>query len=40
MKIHQKVMHAMSLFKEKEWPGTTVVMQDMFHSVWKAKKKK
>jgi predicted nuclease of predicted toxin-antitoxin system len=39
IKIHQKVMHAMGLFKEKEWLGTTLVMQDIFHSVWKAKKK-
>ena len=39
MKIHQKVTRAMGFLNEKEWLGTTVVMQDMFHSVWKAKKK-
>lgn len=38
LKIHQKVMRAMALFREEEWSGLTVVMQDTFHSVWKAKK--
>ena len=38
IKIHQKIMHAMGLFKENEWTGTTVVIQDTFHSVWKGKK--
>lgn len=37
-KIHQKVMKAIKIFKEDEWHGLTVVMQDTFHSVWKAKK--
>lgn len=40
LKIHQKVMKAMNRFKEEEWPGLTVVMQDTFRSVWKAKKTK
>lgn len=39
LKIHKKVMHAMDLFKEEEWPGLTVIMQDAFHSIWKPKKK-
>ncbi|MBI3583269.1 MAG: DUF5615 family PIN-like protein [Nitrospinae bacterium] len=38
IKIHQKVMKAISLFKEREWQGLTVVMQDTFHTVWKDKK--
>lgn len=38
-KIHKKVMRAMNLFKEEEWPGLTVIMQDAFHSVWKPKKR-
>lgn len=38
LKIHMKVMKAMKLFKEKDWQGLTVAMQDTFHSIWKAKK--
>lgn len=38
LKIHQKVIRAISLFKERKWQGVTVVMQDTFHTVWKAKK--
>ncbi len=40
IKIHHKVMRAMGLFKEEDWQGLTVAMQDTFHSIWKAKKKK
>jgi predicted nuclease of predicted toxin-antitoxin system len=39
LKIHQKVIKGIGLFKEEEWARTTVVMKDMFHSTWKAKKK-
>jgi uncharacterized protein with PIN domain len=39
VKIHQKVMKAISLFKEDDWKGLTVAMQDTFRSVWKAKKR-
>lgn len=39
LKIHQKVMKGINLFTEKEWPLRTVVMQDLFHSVWKRKGK-
>ena len=38
IKIHQKVMKAISLFKEREWRGLTVIIQDTFHTVWKDKK--
>ena len=38
LKIHNKVIQAMDRFKEKEWAGLTVVMQDMFHRMWKARK--
>lgn len=38
LKIHQKVMRAINLFKEKEWMGLTVIMQDTFHRLLKAKK--
>lgn len=40
LKINNKVMKAIKLFREEEWPGLTVVMQEIFHSVWKAGKKK
>lgn len=39
LKIHQKVMKGISLFKEEEWQRMTVVMQDAFHSTWQIKKK-
>jgi len=37
LKIHQRVLKGVNLFKEKEWPLRTVVMQDLFHSSWKRK---
>jgi predicted nuclease of predicted toxin-antitoxin system len=40
LKIHQKVIKAINRFREEEWPGLMVIMQDTFHSVWKAKKMK
>lgn len=40
LKIHQKVIRAMSLFKEDGWQGLTVAMQDTFHSVWGAKRQR
>ena len=40
LKIHNKVMKAINCFREDEWSGLTVVMQDIFHSVWKARKKR
>jgi predicted nuclease of predicted toxin-antitoxin system len=39
-KIHQKILKAMSFFKEPAWIGSTIVMKDTFHSIWKAKSKK
>lgn len=38
LKIHNKAMQAISRFREKEWARLTVVIQDMFQSVWKVKK--
>lgn len=38
IKIHQKIMKAISLFKGRKWQGLTVIMQDTFHTVWKHKK--
>ena len=40
LKIHQKIIKGITLFKEKEWPSRTVVMRDSFHSTWKRKIKK
>ena len=37
LKIHQKIIKAMSLFKDEGWSGLTVVTHDTFHSIWKAK---
>ena len=37
MKIHQKVLKGINLITEKDWPLRTVVMQDLFHSLWKRK---
>jgi uncharacterized protein with PIN domain len=37
--IHKKVIKGITLFKEKEWPQMTVVIQDTFHSTWKRKGK-
>lgn len=39
LKIHEKVLKGIPLFKETEWPLRTVVMQDLFHSAWKRKNK-
>jgi uncharacterized protein with PIN domain len=39
LKIHQKVLKGMSLFKEKEWPLRTVVIKDFFYSTWERKNK-
>lgn len=38
LKIHQKVIKAINLFKNEDWMGLTVVMHDTFHSIWKTKK--
>lgn len=37
LRIHRKVMQAINHFRDEEWFGLTVIMQDMFRSVWKAK---
>ena len=35
-KIHQRIMHAMVQFAEREWPGLLVVMRDVAQSTWRA----
>jgi len=37
LKIHHKVLQALSLFKANDWASMTVIMKDSVHSVWKAK---
>ncbi len=39
LKIHRKVIKAIKRFKAEEWLGMTVIMQDIFCSIWKGKKK-
>jgi predicted nuclease of predicted toxin-antitoxin system len=34
-KIHQRVMHAINQFKEKDWSGLLVVMRDAVQSSWR-----
>lgn len=34
-KIHQRVMHAIKQFKEKDWTGLLVVMRDAVQSSWR-----
>jgi hypothetical protein len=34
-KIHQRVMHAINQFKEKDWSGLLVVMRDVVQSLWR-----
>ncbi|MEK6693270.1 MAG: DUF5615 family PIN-like protein [Nitrospirota bacterium] len=38
LRIHQKVLRAVNLFKTREWTGLTVIMRDTFHTVWKSKR--
>jgi predicted nuclease of predicted toxin-antitoxin system len=35
LRIHQRVMHAMTQFKAAEWPGQLVMMRDRAQSVWR-----
>jgi len=35
-KIHQRIIHAMAQFAEREWPGLLVVMRDVAQSTWRA----
>lgn len=35
-RIHTRVMAALRLFAEKDWPGLTVVMRDSVQSVYRA----
>ncbi len=37
-KIHQRVIHALNQFDEKDWRGLLVLMRDFVQSNWKAGK--
>lgn len=39
LKIHKRIMRAISLFKEEEWPCLTVIMRDTLYSIRRAKEK-
>lgn len=36
LKIHRRVMQAMSRYEAEKWPGLLVVMRDVVQSVWRA----
>ncbi len=36
LKIHQRIMQAMTRFGTDKWPGLLVVMRDVVQSVWRA----
>jgi len=38
-RIHKRVTQAMAQFKEEEWSGLLVVMQDTAQSVWRASRR-
>ena len=40
LKIHQRVMQAITKYSQKEWPGLTVVMKDFVQSTWKSQQNK
>jgi len=39
IKIHQRVMQAITRYSEKQWPDLMVVMRDSVQSTWKAHRK-
>ena len=36
LKIHQRVMQAITRYPEEQWPGLMVVMQDKVQSTWRS----
>ena len=40
LKIHQRVIRAITKYSEKEWPGLMVVMRDIVQSSWKSRQDK
>jgi predicted nuclease of predicted toxin-antitoxin system len=36
-RIHQRIMQAVTLFSEKDWPGLLAVMRDIAQSTWHAR---
>jgi uncharacterized protein with PIN domain len=39
LKIHQRVMQAITKYPEQQWHGLMVVMQDVVQSSWKSRQK-
>jgi predicted nuclease of predicted toxin-antitoxin system len=39
LKIHKRIMRAINLFNEEEWPGLTVIMRDTLYSIRRTKEK-
>jgi len=39
LKIHQRVMQAITKYSEQQWHGLMVVMRDMVQSAWKSRQK-
>ena len=35
----KRIMRAINLFKEEEWPGLTVIMRDTLYSIRRTKEK-
>jgi len=35
-KIHARIMQAMKVYSEKDWPGLLVIMRDAVQSVWRS----
>ena len=40
LKIHQRVMQAITKYSEQQWHGLMVVMRDVVQSSWKSRQKK
>lgn len=40
LKIHQRVMQALSKYSQEQWHGLMVVMRDVVQSSWKSRQKK
>jgi predicted nuclease of predicted toxin-antitoxin system len=38
-RIHQRIMQAVTLVAERDWPGLLVVMRDVAQSTWRARER-
>ena len=39
LKIHQRIMQAITKYSEQQWSGLMIVMRDVVQSSWKSRKK-